>query len=255
MPFEFIEDPELRAKAEADLNTTVEKLKTELQSDFTKQIDGLKKNHDLLLDEKKKLQERFKGITNPEEAMKALKLVTENDEVRLLAEGKFDEVVAKRVSAALGEHEEVLKGLNDKLSNTEMNATKYRSMYQDTVRDIAIRQAGAAAKVQPSAMEDLLRRGRDMFTVGEDEVSVEARDKNGKLIKTEDDKVLTVALWIEGLKKIAPHLWPQSVSGDFVPGGGSADDLEEQIQNAARKGDSVLYRKLREKQKKMKAGE
>jgi hypothetical protein len=255
MPFDFIEDPELKQKATDEFNAGLESVKTEtmklVQIEVEKATSGLKASQQKLLDEKKKLQDKYKDINDPEEALRALQLITGNEEVRLLAEGKFDEVVQRRLSSATAQFEEQITELKTKYDSSEMTRTKYQSLYNDLVIDNSLRQAATKAGILPAAMEDVLNKGRQLFGVGEDERTVEARDANGKLRKTEDEKILTPDNWIESLKRTSPHYWPASRSAEFMPGPGGGDDLEMQIQAAAKAGNQKLFRELREKQKKI----
>jgi hypothetical protein len=257
MAFDFIEDVELRTKVESEVGNMTAAMKDELGKSLQAEIDkataALKSNNQKLLDEKKKIQDRFKDITDPDEALKAMKLINENEEMQMFRDGKFEDVIQRRLSSVTTQHEEAVKELTTKFETTEMTATKYRSLFQDLVIDNQLRSAAAKAGILPAAMEDVLNKGRNIFAVAEDERSVESRDHNGKLRKTEDDKVLTPENWIEGLKRQSPHYWPPSQAAGFTPGGGtSADDLEVQIQAAAKSGNSKLFRELREKQRKMK---
>lgn len=257
MAFEYIEDEALRAKALEEYNQSVEAMKSEtakqIQAEVEKATAGLKASQQKLLDEKKKIQEKYSQINDPEEALRALQLISGNEEVRLLAEGKFDEVVQRRLSTQTAQFEEQIKDLSTKYESTEMTATKYRSLYQDLIIENSITSAAIKAGILPSAVTDVLNRARQLFQVGEDERTVESRDANGKLRKTEDEKVLTPENWIESLKKVSPHFWPPSTAAGFHPGGGStADDLEAEIQAAAKSGNQSRFRELREKQKKMK---
>lgn len=250
--FEYIEDLEVRQKAIDDYQASVDSIKVDtqkqIQIEITKATEGLKVNHDKLLDEKKKLQEKFKGITDPEEALKALAMINDNEDFRMMKDGKFEEVIAKRISSVTTEHEEKVKALKDQLDNLEMSSTKYKSLYTDHTRDLRIKEAALLAGILPSALEDVLNKGRSLFKVGDDEKSVEARDSNGKLRKTEDDKILTVEAWVESLKKTSIHYWPASKGGNLNPGG-DPNDLNEQIAEAAKNQDQTLFRKLRAKQK------
>jgi len=254
--FDYIEDLDLRQKAVDEFNTSLETEKatfnTSLQSEIDKATSGLKASHSKLLDEKKKLQERFQGITNPEEALQALKLISENEEMQMLRDGKFEDVIQRRLSTKLTEFEDSTRELNTKLEMHEISSTKYKTMYADLIIDNNLRKAASKAGVLSAAMDDVLNKGRNLFSVADDEKSVESRDHNGKLRKTEDEKVLTPENWVDSLKRTSPHYWPASQSANFVPGGGgSADDLEVRIQAAATAGNTKLFRELRDQQKKM----
>lgn len=256
MPFEFIEDAALREKANTEFNTQIESLKLSLKDEFTKETEGLRTSQQQLLDEKKKLQEKYKNI-DPDEAIKALQLVKGNEEVKLLSEGKLEEVVQKRLSSIQSDHETKITEMNSQLDGLAGSSIKYKTMYQSTVIDTALRAEALNAGILPAAIGDVLNQGKPIFILAEDEFTVEARDANGKLRKTDDEKVLTVANWVETLKKSHPHYWPPSKAAGFNPGGagvGDADELQAQINAAANTGNSVLFRQLREKQRLLTAG-
>ena len=258
MDFEFIADPVQRQQAVDAYKASIDGMKVDfqnsLQAEVQKAIEPIKANHDKLLDEKKKLQQKFEGITDPQEALAALKMIKENEDFQLMKDGKLDEVIAKRTSALMSDHEAKVGELTAKLTNHEMTATKYQSLYKDTVRDLEIRRAAIAAGiVSEGAIGDVLRQGRELFSIAEDEKSVESRDKNGHLRKI-DDEVMTTELWLDSLKKTHAHYWPASVGGNFNPNLLSGTDLEVQITEAAKAGNTALYRELRAKQKAARSG-
>ena len=254
--FEFIEDKAVREQAESAHTASIDEIKKTLSTEFDSKLEeataGIKANHDKLLDEKKKLQETYKGITDPEEALKALELINENEEMKLLKEGKFEEVVEKRLSEKTGVYETQINELQNSNKEAVEKATRYQGLYETKLVTDAIRDAAAAAKVEPHAVSDALMHGQIVFSVAEDG-SVEARDAKGNLMKNEDDKILTPALWIEDRKKISPHWWPPSEGGDLNPGE-DYESLDAQMARAAAKGDTDKYRELKAKKKKARRG-
>jgi len=257
MPFDFITDPEQRQKADAELQAALDKTKTELETSLKAQFkeieSGLKTNQQKLLDEKKKLQEKYKDITDPEEALRAIQLISGNEEVKLLAEGKFDEVVQRRLSKKMEDHETQMNELQSKFDISEMSRVKYKGMYDELLVDIALRNAAVKAGVLPTALEDILNKGSKIFSVNtDDEKTVEARDKDGKLKRIDDERVLDPSNWIESLKQSSPHYWAPSKSAEFTPGVNGENDLEAQILAAAKSGDQKKFQALRAKQRKLK---
>lgn len=255
--FDFIEDPVARQKAIDEHNAGIDNIKVDTQNliktEVEKATSGLKQNHDKLLDEKKKLQERFKDIKDPDEALAALAMLNDNPDLKLIKEGKLEEVISKRVSESSAEFEERIKTLSDQLNEKELSSTRYQSLFTDTVRDMRLKEAAITAGVLPTAIVDILNRGKEIFTVAEDERNVEARDKNGKLKKINDTTILTAEVWIETLRKDSPHFWPQSKGANLNPGK-EASDLEAQIAEAAANKNTKLFRELRNKQKALGSG-
>lgn len=260
MDFSFITDEGQRTAAEtayeASITTVKAEVTTDLQKGFDEQVLGLKSKNTEILDEKKKIQDLLKGYDglDAEAAKKALELINGNEEIQLIQDGKFEEVIEKRVSGIRGEHEEIVDDLSKQNAELKTGKDKYKTKYQSKMIDDSIRAAALKAKVRPEAIEDILNKGRMMFLLGADGLSVEAREgmkPEGKLVKTEDDKVMTTSLWIDGLKTSSPHYWPQSKSGNYDPDFSNMEEIDIQIANAAKSGDNKLYRLLRDKKKKM----
>lgn len=253
MDLDFIESEEARGKVtellQAEISSATEELQKSLKGKTSEEIIKLQSKNEELIGEKRKIQDilkNFEGI-DPEKAKDALSFLDENEDAALLKEGKFEELVDKRTSGLKSDYESRIEELMGKLVDAEDRATTSdqnfsRKMVQDTLRDEAI-----AAGVRPEAIPDLLSRSSSVFAMSKDK-SVEARDKNGKLLKTEEDLILTPALWVESLKKVAPHYWPPSTSAGLTgASSGSMTDLEAALADAAKRNDMKAFRKIREK--------
>jgi len=256
MDFSFITDDTQRQKAETEYKSSIDQMKvdfgTQIATEIEKATSGLKTNHDKLLDEKKKLQDKYKNITDPEEALAAIKLLNENEDFKMIRDGKFEEVISKRLQTTREEYETKLTDLQKNFDNESMKAIRFESNFKDTIRDLRMKEAASAAGILPSAFEDLLNRGRKLFTVADDERNIEARDNKGHLVKV-DDKILTPEIWIEQLRKTSPHFWPGSKSGS-LNSNSDATDLEHAIADAANRNDTKEFNRLRDLQKKNKTG-
>ena len=254
--FDFIEDKDVREKAEAAHTAGVTaEVKTQVEAGLgdavskavEKEVGGLKvKNADLLKEKKdmKKLLEGFKGV-DLEAAKDAMKFLATNEEAKLLKEGKFEEIIEKRTSGILTEHETTVGDLRSKLKIADEMGTTYKGKYEKKVVSDDIRNAALKAGVRVEALDDVLSRGGDVFSLGDDG-TVEARDDKGNLKKFDEDIILNPKNWIETLKKVAPHYWPAS-EGIDAGGDGTADDLTVAMNAAAVKGDMKEYRRLRDK--------
>ena len=250
MEFEFIEDMEVRQKAIDAHTASVKSIEESLALKIDEAIKPLKTKNEELIGEKRKIQETLKNFENidPVKAREALNFLDGNEEAQMIKDGKINDVIEKRVSTLKSDHEAIMKDLSLKLSESEQVATLHKSLYQKKMIEDSLREAAIAAKVRPEALTDILLRGNSIFSLADDG-SVEARGKDGKLVKTEDDKVLTTSIWVENLKKSAPHYWPPSAGIDAHGESGTSTDIVAAMQRAASKGDMKEYRRLKSKRK------
>jgi len=248
--FDFIEDEELRQKAIEQYEASIKEVTESVDSKIEEAVAGLKAKNEELLGEKKSIQEKlaqFSEITDPEKALEALKFLQENEDAQLIKEGRIDELVEKRVSNMRLEHEKQLEALKKQLEEIAQAKEHYESQYKTKIMDDAMREIAIKAGVRPEAIPDVLMRAKQIFSLAEDG-TLEARDKDGKLLKNEKGNVLTPVVWLDSLKENAPHYWPSSEGVGATGGSLSADaDLTEKLAEYARKGDMKSYRKLRSK--------
>ena len=198
MDFAFIEDADLRATAETNYATEETERKTETQTLIDEAVLGLKTNNEKLLDEKKQIQKALKNFDNidPEAAKEALKFLENNEDAQLIKDGKIDELLDRRTSTLRTEHEAAVESLSTDLLSATEGRTKYKGLFEGKLLDDSLTNAALEAKVQNSAIPDIILNGKMLFSVGEDG-SIESRDKDGKRRNTTDEKVLTTSTWIE----------------------------------------------------------
>ena len=234
MTFDFIEDADLKAKAIEEYNASVA---------------GLKTKNEELITEKRTIQDKLKlfdGIDDSAAAIEALKFVRENEQARLIQEGKFEEVIEKRVSQIRADAMAKVDELALKLEATANEATLFKNKYNSkTIEDI-LREAAVTAGVRASTVTDVLLRGRMEFNLAEDGVSIEARDVKGQLRKNEAGLVLSPQVWLDGLKSTSPHYWEGSEGAGFTGKGVSTTDLMARMNELLDKGDFAGWKKLRE---------
>jgi DNA-directed RNA polymerase subunit F len=253
--FSHIKDETVRKQTieahEAAVKETKESLLADINTKIEEATAGLKNKNQELLDEKKKIQDTLKNFENidPKKAKEALEFLETNTEAQLIKEGRIDEILEKRTSQLKSEHETVLTELNQKLEEESKGRQTFESMYKSKMIEDGLRAAALQAKVRPEAIDDVILRGRREFSLAGDG-SLEARDSEGRLRKTTDDKILTPTNWTESLKKTHPHYWPES-QGVGLRGRYSTDpnDYNAALADAASKGDTEAYRKLRQKGK------
>ncbi len=251
--FDHIKDEEARQMAieahEAEVKAAKESFLAEINKKVEEATIGLKNKNQQLLDEKKKIQETLKDFENidPEKAREALNFLETNAEAQLIKDGKINELIDRKTSQMKSDHETALSEIQSKFEETYSRAQTFESLYKTKMIEDGLRDAAIKAKVRPEAIDDIILRGSREFSLAQDG-TIEARDADGKLKKTLDDKVLTPNNWIDGLKKSSPHYWPDS-TGIGARGRYSSDpnDYTAALDEAAKVGNINAFRKLRKK--------
>ncbi|NYT67969.1 hypothetical protein [Pusillimonas noertemannii] len=183
-------------------------------------VTGLKsKNQELLgtikttKTELEQFKTQFDGLDI--ESVKALlSKASTDEETRLLAEGKIDEVISKRTERLRNDYD---KQLNAEKSRAD-KAEAFANQFKDKVLSDSIREAASKAGALPEAAEDIILRARGTFQLNEHGEPV-AVDKDGETIYGKDGKTpLSPLEWAESLRENAPHLWPR------VQGAGKTGD-------------------------------
>lgn len=141
------------------------------------------------------------------EAVKAIvSKAGQDEETRLIAEGKIDEVVSRRTERLRGDLEKQLQAERDRADKAETFANQFK----DRVLSDSIREAASKAGALAEASDDIILRARSVFSLNEDGVPV-AVDKDGQVIYGKDGKTpLSPLEWAEGLRESASHLWPRA---------------------------------------------
>jgi hypothetical protein len=251
MPFSFIEDVDLRAKAEAAHKASTEAITASIDAKIAEATNGLKTKNEELLDEKKKIAETLKSFDglDVKAAKEALKFLSENEEAQLIKDGKVDELIAKRTSSMKTEYDESLTAIQNSLKEAKETGSKYQTLFESKLISDNLREEALAAGVLPEAFSDVVMKGNLVFTLDKN-LALESRTPDGKLKMTIDDRVMTPALWIESLRKSCPHYWPRSAGAGAFSGGSDSTEYQTALATAASSGDMATYRKLRAKNKK-----
>ena len=202
------------------LDEGVRNLYVEEDGKFRLDIDGyedptglktaLQKEREAARDAKRRAQEaeqfksQFEGL-DVEAVRQLLSKASEDEETRLIAEGKLDEVVTKRTERLRGDYDKQLQVERERAERAETFANRFKDkVLSDSIREAALK-AGALAE----ASEDIILRARSTFQLNEDGEPV-AIDKDGEVIYGKDGKTpLSPLEWAESLREAAPHLWPR----------------------------------------------
>ncbi|WP_373081190.1 hypothetical protein [Zhongshania sp.] len=229
---------------------TKEEFEAKITEASEKAVGGLKSKNAELLDGMAKLKEnlsKFEGV-DPEAFRKMTEYFDQHEEAELLKDGKMEEVIKRRTQRELATYDSKMKEVGSKLEEAQTQADFFRTRFQQKMIDDTLRSEAMKAGIRPEALDDVILNGRSTFSLSEDE-QVEAVDKDGNLIKYEDE-VMTPEVYIRKLRKDKPHYWPSSKGGGASGGGDDfdADSLEAQINKAAAEGNMSKYRELRKKQ-------
>jgi hypothetical protein len=148
-----------------------------------------------------------------------LNKVGQDEETRLLAEGKLDEVISKRTERLRTDYDKQLAAEKSRADKAEAFAAKY----SDKVLADSIRAAAIKAGALPEAAEDIILRARGTFKLSEDGEAI-ATDQDGEVVYGKDGKTpLSPLEWAESLRETATHLWPRAQgAGQTGDNGGKA---------------------------------
>ncbi|MCP6695866.1 hypothetical protein [Pseudomonas donghuensis] len=225
MPFDF--DPAAYGLTldETQAAALKEALGGKVQEYVDKEVSGLKsKNTELLganrtfKSELETLKGQFDGLDI--EAVKGLLTkVGQDEETKLIAEGKLDEVINRRTERLRSDLDKQVKAANERADKAEAFAAKY----SDKVLADSIRAAAIKAGALPEAAEDIILRARGTFKLSEDGEPV-ATDRAGEVVYGKDGKTpLSPLEWAESLRETATHLWPRAQgAGPTGDNGGKA---------------------------------
>lgn len=253
--FDFIEDADLREKAENAHKIEVDQLTIDLTNSAKTQVEeavgGLKTKNSELLDEKKALDAKVKLFDgyDPKAIKEATEFYEKNKDAEFLKDGSVEELIEKKTSQLTSDFETQITELSTNLTEAKKHGQTYQHLFEEKTIDDGIRAEAIKAGMLPTAVEDAVLRGRTVFSLDEKK-QIEARDSEGKLAVTEDKKVLTPTNWIEGLKTTSPHYWPNSQSAGAYGGtGGPEGDRMDKLAKVADSGDVDAYRKIRDAKK------
>ncbi|EMF0919314.1 hypothetical protein KDV41_09470 [Providencia stuartii] len=197
------------------------------------QVEGLKAKRDELLGANKDLKselEMLKGQLDGVD-LKAVKELlakaTMDEESRLIAEGKLDEVIQKRTERLRDDYDSKLAAEKERADRAENYANKFR---QSVVRS-HIMQAAVESGVLKEATGDIAFLAQSQFTL-DDNGNAVALDEHGEVIIGKDGKTpLTPKEWVETIRETKPYFWPvahgSGAQGSGYSGGKKWDDYTE----------------------------
>lgn len=174
-------------------------------------LDEFRDNNIKLAQERDTLRQQFEGI-DAEKARALLAKAQKEQDKKLVDAGKIDELLDQRVEAMRADYE-------TKLTDEAQKSQTLQARLETLLVDGALRDAAAKAGIRPSAIEDVLLRGRTVFKL-QDGKAVPMQGDDVLYSKT--GEVLTMDEWLSSLGTNAPHLFEPNRGAGAAGGAASA---------------------------------
>jgi len=210
-------------------------------SDFKSRISEFRNTNIDLNKQMQQLQEQLKGFDDvqkqlksfegldPAKAREAMEKLQMLNEKKLIEAGKLDEVLEQRTTRMRSDYEGQIQALQNSLEQ-QMNDTKtFKSKLTEVVIDNSLQAAASkVASVRPGAMQDIISRGRSVWSINDDGTPVPT-GRDGKVMYGKDGKtMLSMDEWAQSLVEEAGYLFEQSSGGGArggMQGGGTSSKV------------------------------
>jgi|DEB0MinimDraft_6_1074348.scaffolds.fasta_scaffold01754_3 hypothetical protein len=210
----------------SDENSSGVDVKALVEQAVAEATKGLVNNRDQIKGEKMALKQELEnlkaqwGDLNPDQVKAFMSRLENDEETRLIAEGKIDEVLDRRTKALQGDYSKKLEASHNIQQELEGKLTSSRSRIKQLLLDNEIRRNAAEIGILPTAIDDALYRAKDVFTISDDDAVI-AKDPDGSVVLGKNGRdPLSPSEWIDGMKEKAPHWFAQN-SGGGASGGAS----------------------------------
>lgn len=194
-----------------------------LQEKIDGEVSGLKTKNSELIDKQKSLKENLSKYDDVdlEKIQKLQKEIENNEEMKLLSEGKTEEVVERRVKAMRKDYDANITVRDQKIEEFKLALKQKDEKLTALVVDGQIREAYVRLDFEPTAMDDTIASARRTFTMDHESGKATPRDVNGDIIFSKDGKTpIGPTEWLENLSEQKKYLRRAS-SGAGANGSGS----------------------------------
>lgn len=179
-----------------------------IQAKIDQEVAGLKKKNSELIGKVKESQEvvkQFEGLDVG--VLKNLqKQMQENEEMRLLAEGKTEEVVTRRVELLKKDYDNQVGALKAAIEERDSILKQKEENLRKLAVDGTVREAYMGLGFEPTALDYVIREARDTFIMDE-HGDVVPRDAKGQVIFSKDGKnPITTNEWLMLMAEKKPFL-------------------------------------------------
>lgn len=197
--------------------------------------------------ELKTLQDQFKGI-DPEKTRQLLEKLSLDEDSRLIAEGKIDEVIQKRTEKMKQDHDRQLQAETERANKAEA----YANQFKQSVVKGQIAQAFSGVGGLAEATDDVTALALSQFALDEKGNAVMI-DANGETIIGKDGSTpLSPKEWVESLRETKSYFFPKA-QGSGAPGSGTStkkwsDYTESERAAIARENPNAFQQLLKTKE-------
>lgn len=163
-------------------------------------LEEFRTNNTTIMKERDELKTRYNGI-DPEEYKTLKERKDLLDQGKLVSAEGVDAAVKKRVEAMTTDHQKALDGIAQRAAAAERKVAEF-------MIDGELLKAGAEAGLRTTATQDLILRGRAIFSMQEGKLVAIGPD--GQPLYGANAETLTPREYVENLTKQAPHLFDAS---------------------------------------------
>jgi hypothetical protein len=183
-----------------------------------REVAGLKAKNEELLGKNAQYRDQVKQFEGVDVAKyrEFQQQLDNNEDMKLITEGKTTELVQKYTERMRKEHEAKLAEVQAAVEAERQRGKKY----EQAVLDNHIRQA--CVGMHPSAIEDALLHGRTIFSLDAEGRAVKLDDAGRLEIGKDGSSPFSPAEWIESQKELKPHWFPATSSGSGSSGSSAA---------------------------------
>jgi hypothetical protein len=203
------------AAAQAAADAADAALQARIDAAVTAATSGLKAKNTELLGKMAQANDRVKAFEGLDPvALKELKdRLDADDDTKLLAAGKKNEVIDKYTTRMRAEHDAQLEAERDRTRAEAARADAWKG----SVLDNQIR--AVTSGLHKGAVEDALLHARNIFSLDAKGNAVKLDAEGRAELGKDGASPFSPAEWIETMKELKPHWFPMSTSGS----GGGAD--------------------------------
>lgn len=194
-----------------------------IQKAVTESNAALEANRNEILTEHKTLKQQMAEMSktwdglDPEAVRNIMSRMENDEETKLLAEGKMDEVINRRTERLKADYGTQIENFTGQLSEKDQALAAAQDQIKTLRVEGSLRSAASQLGLVPSAVDDALHRAMSVFKV--DEKGKLIAEQEGATIYGKDGKnPITPAEWLETMKEKAPHWFP-APSGAGAGGG------------------------------------